>query len=81
MKERGLAEKVVDAGEIKSQREEVGCVPAQALNPVGCFLVWFRRALTISEGHVMADDRHLVCILRTIELDVFNVNIEFTMAP
>ena len=56
-------------------------MPAQALNPVGCFLVWFRRALTISEGHVMADDRHLVCILRTIELDVFNVNIEFTMAP
>lgn len=46
MKERGLAEKVVDAGEIKSQRGEVGCVPAQALNPVGCFLVWFRRALT-----------------------------------
>jgi hypothetical protein len=30
-------------------------VPAQALNPVGCHLVWFRRALTISEGHVMAD--------------------------
>lgn len=30
-------------------------MPAQALNPVGCHLVWFRRALTISEGHVMAD--------------------------
>lgn len=30
-------------------------MPAQALNPVGCHLVWFRRALTISEGHVMDD--------------------------
>lgn len=66
MKERGLAEKVVDAGEIKSQREEVGCVPAQALNPVGCFLVWFRRALTISEGHVTGVMLSLVCILQSI---------------
>ncbi len=56
-------------------------MPAQALNPVGCFLVWFRRALTISEGHVMADDRHFVCILRTQNMlsSMEDNNVDFSM--
>lgn len=37
-------------------------MPAQALSPVGCHLVWFRRALTISEGHVMDDGSPIVFV-------------------